>query len=408
MPEESGKARLAYQEQFEQLMCCVLVPTYNNENTLAAVIDNILEYTDHIIVVDDGSTDSTSEILKNANVREHIRMPKNRGKGYALRKGLRISAKLGYENAISMDSDGQHFASDLPVFLDSLKEQDQSLYIGARNMDEAGAPGKSNFGYKFSNFWYTITTGIRLPDTQCGYRLYPLKELNKMRFFTNRFEFEIEVLVRAAWKKIPVKAVPVKVYYPPTHERISHFRPFTDFLRISLLNTVLVILAMLFYRPYLFFSRLTWQSFKAFIRRELFNPNESNGVKVASVMVGAFMGVAPVWGWQMAIALGIAIAFRLNKIIVLAVSNISIPPMIPVILYLSYITGGMVLGKGAGIPFDRNITLAFVTENLMQYILGSLVFGVILAMVLGFITYLALLVFRKQPPLMSQKQDKES
>jgi glycosyltransferase involved in cell wall biosynthesis len=407
MPAESGKARLAYQEQFEQLRCCVLVPTYNNEHTLAAVINSILEYTDHIIVVDDGSTDSTSEILQNAKPRACITIPKNRGKGYALRKGLMQAAQSGYENAISMDSDGQHFASDLPAFLNKLKEHDQTLYVGARNMDAAGAPGKSNFGFRFSNFWYTVTTGIKLPDTQCGYRLYPLKELTKMRFFTHRFEFEIEVLVRAAWKKIPVKAVPVKVYYPPSEKRVSHFRPFTDFFRISLLNTLLVLLALLYYRPYLFFSRLTWKSFKGFVRKELFNPNESNGVKVASVMVGAFMGVAPVWGWQMAIALGIAIAFRLNKIIVLAVSNISIPPMIPFILYLSYITGGILLGRGAGIPFDSNITLAFVTDNLLQYILGSLVFGVILAMVLGLVTYLALLLFRKQSPSGNRKKNTE-
>ena len=192
-------------------------------------------------------------------------------------------------------------------------------------------------------------------------------------------------------------SIPIKVYYPPKGERVSHFRPFTDFFRISILNTVLVLLALLFFRPYLFFSKLTWKSFKAFIRKELFNPEETNGVKVASVMVGAFMGVAPVWGWQMAIALGIAIAFRLNKIIVLAVSNISIPPMIPIILYLSYITGGIVLGRGVGIDFDSGISLAFVTENLFQYVLGSLIFGIILALGLGLITYIALLIFRKQP-----------
>jgi uncharacterized protein (DUF2062 family) len=191
--------------------------------------------------------------------------------------------------------------------------------------------------------------------------------------------------------------VPIKVYYPPGDERVSHFRPFTDFLRISLLNTVLVLLALLWYRPYLFFKNFTWRNLKAFIRKELFNPEETNRVKVASVMVGAFMGVAPVWGWQMAIALGIAIAFKLNKIITLAVSNISIPPMIPLILYLSYITGGIIMGKGAGIDFSSNITLEFVTENLLQYIMGSLVFGLILAGVLGLITYIALVIFRKNP-----------
>ena len=107
------------------------------------------------------------------------------------------------------------------------------------------------------------------------------------------------------------------------------------------------------------------------------------------------MGVAPVWGWQMAIALGIAMAFRLNKFIVLAVSNISIPPMIPLILYLSYISGGIVMGKGASMHFDNSFNLEFVTQNLFQYIMGSLVFGVILAITLGIITYIVLLFFRK-------------
>ena len=392
---ENGSRTL--QEKFETDNCCVVVPTYNNELTLAGVLNSILEYTDHIIVVDDGSTDTTPEILDAYPELELIRFRKNKGKGFALRMAFIRAREIGYRYAISMDSDGQHFASDLPAFLAAIEENPDTLIVGARNMDDAGAPGKSNFGFRFSNFWYTVTTGIKLPDTQSGFRLYPLEKLKSIAFITRRFEFEVEVIVRAAWKKINVMPIPIRVYYPPKGERVSHFRPFTDFFRISVLNTVLVLLGFLFFRPYLFFSKLTWKSSKAFIRKELFNPEETNGVKVASVMVGAFMGVAPVWGWQMAIALGIAIAFRLNKIIVLAVSNISIPPMIPIILYLSYITGGIVLGRGVGIDFDSGISLAFVTKNLFQYVLGSLIFGVILALGLGLITYIALLIFRKQP-----------
>ncbi len=392
---EKGSKTL--QNRFESLKCCVIVPTFNNDKTLSSILDSILEYTKHIIVVDDGSTDTTKAILEQYSTAITIHVKKNRGKGYALRSAFFFARTRDYRYAISIDSDGQHYASDLPVFLDAIEKNPDSLIVGARNMTEAGAPGKSNFGFRFSNFWYTVTTGIKLPDTQSGFRLYPLEKLKSIKFVTRRFEFEVEVIVRAAWKKINVIPIPIRVYYPPKGERVSHFRPFTDFFRISVLNTVLVLLALLFFRPYLFFSRLTWKSFKAFIRKELFNPEETNGVKVASVMVGAFMGVAPVWGWQMAIALGIAIAFRLNKIIVLAVSNISIPPMIPIILYLSYITGGIVLGRGVGIDFDSGISLAFVTENLFQYVLGSLIFGIILALGLGLITYIALLIFRKQP-----------
>ncbi len=385
------------QDRFDTHRCCVVIPTYNNAQSLAAVVDSVLEHTSRIIIADDGSTDHTPEILEKYTELEQVRLPKNKGKGYALRQAFRKARERGYRYAISLDSDGQHFASDLPAFLDAIEKHPGSLIVGARNMSDAGAPGKSNFGLRFSNFWYTVCTGIKLPDTQSGYRLYPLEKLQPMHFVTRRFEFEVEVIVRAAWRKVKVMPVPVKVYYPPAEERISHFRPFTDFFRISVLNTVLVLLALLWFRPYLFLSELSWKKFKAMIRRELYKPGETNAVKVASVMLGAFMGVAPVWGWQMAIALGLAFVFRLNKIIVLAVSNISIPPMIPLILYLSYISGGLVLGRGARIPFDSNITLSFVTENLLQYVVGSLVFGVALALVLGGITWVALLMFRKNP-----------
>ncbi|HSG67824.1 MAG TPA: DUF2062 domain-containing protein [Bacteroidales bacterium] len=390
------KGDMTYKERFDSLRCCVIVPTYNNESTLEGLIHDILVYTDNIIVIDDGSTDGTDAILSGFEEIQHVRLAKNKGKGYALRKGFEVAKDAGFLHAISMDSDGQHFASDIPEFISVAEKEPGTLFVGARDMLEAGAPGKSNFGFRFSNFWYTVTTGIKLPDTQCGFRLYPLEKLKSIRFLTRRFEFEVEVLVRAAWRKIPVKPIPISVYYPPPGERISHFRPFTDFFRISVLNTFLVLLALLFFRPYLFISQLSWKKFKAIVRKELFNPTETNGVKVASVMVGAFMGVAPVWGWQMAIALGIAVAFKLNKVIVLAVSNISIPPMIPFILYLSYISGGIVLGKGAGMHFTSDINLQFVTQNLFQYVIGALVFGLVLALAFGAVAYIMLSIFRKE------------
>ena len=123
-------------------------------------------------------------------------------------------------------------------------------------MNQAAVPGKSSFGNKFSNFWFWFETGIRLPDTQTGYRCYPIRAMQGMKFFTRKFEFEIEVIVRSVWKGIPITFVPVNVYYPPKAERISHFRPFTDFTRISILNTVLVTLALLYYKPRDFFRSI--------------------------------------------------------------------------------------------------------------------------------------------------------
>lgn len=236
-------------DRFSAKKVCVVVPTYNNAPTLPSVLSGILKQTSHVIVVNDGSTDNTEKILSRFSGLEIAAYPKNVGKGFALQTGFRRAVDLGYDYAITIDSDGQHDPDDLVLFLDKLEAHPYSVIIGARNMDQAGVPGKSSFGNRFSNFWFRVNTGIVRSDTQSGYRLYPLRAMEGIRFRTKKFEFEIEVLVQAAWKGIEVTEVPVRVYYPEKGKRISHFRPFRDFVRISLLNTVLVTLALLYIKP---------------------------------------------------------------------------------------------------------------------------------------------------------------
>jgi len=236
-------------ERFRRLKACVLIPTYNNSSTLKGVLDSVLEYTDQVIVVNDGATDATSEILKAYPQMRLVSYAKNIGKGWALRQGFKKALECGFDHAITIDSDGQHFAEDLPKFLDKLEEEPGSLTVGARNMEQSSVPGKSSFGHKFSNFWFWAETGIRLPDTQSGYRLYPIRQMKDIKFVTRKFEFEIEVLVRSSWRGIPMTSVPVKVFYAERGKRISHFRPFKDFTRISILNTVLVLIALLYIKP---------------------------------------------------------------------------------------------------------------------------------------------------------------
>ena len=173
----------------------------------------------------------------------------NQGKGKALQLGFKRAVELGYDYAISIDSDGQHYADDLPLFIEKLKEHPRAIIIGARNMDQSSVPGKSSFGNKFSNFWFRLETGIRISDTQSGYRLYPVTLLHDRTYFSRKYEFEIEVLVRAAWSGVEVVQVPVKVFYPEKSERVTHFRPFRDFTRISVLNTFLVLITFLWIKP---------------------------------------------------------------------------------------------------------------------------------------------------------------
>src|SRR6267154_1188862 len=188
--------------QFKKLKVAVLIPTYNNEQTLAGVIRDVQEYSDDIIVVNDGSTDSTADLLKKFQRISLVSYAVNRGKGYALRKGFQRALDLGYDYVISIDSDGQHFAEDLPKFLYALQDHPAAIIMGVRNMEQAGVPPKSNFGHKFSNFWFWVETGIKMNDTQSGYRLYPIRLLKDINFITWKFEFEIEVMVRSVWKGV--------------------------------------------------------------------------------------------------------------------------------------------------------------------------------------------------------------
>ncbi len=237
------------QEKFEKLRACVLIPTYNNAQTLGRVIADVAAYTNHIVVVNDGSTDETEAILKLFPFIQLVSYHKNIGKGWALRKGFEYATQSGYDFTITIDSDGQHFAKDLTLFIEKLETTKEAIVIGARNMDQPSVPGKSSFGHKFSNFWFWVETGIKAPDTQSGYRLYPIHLLKGLKFYTQKFEFEIEVLVIAAWRDIGIDSVPVTVYYAPKESRISHFRPLQDFSRISLLNTFLVLAAFLYIKP---------------------------------------------------------------------------------------------------------------------------------------------------------------
>jgi glycosyltransferase involved in cell wall biosynthesis len=370
---------------FQQHKTCVLIPTYNNAGTLANVINSVLEYTDQVIVVNDGATDNTKEILATYSHIHIVNNERNRGKGFALRTGIKEAAKLGYDYAISIDSDGQHYAYDLPKFLKRVAETPNVLIIGARNMNQENVPGKSSFGNRFSNFWFALETGIKLPDTQSGYRLYPVKELAKSIYFTRKYEFEIEVIVRAAWSGLKVISIPVSVYYPPADERVSHFRPFKDFTRISILNTVLVLITFLWIKPRNFFrgffKKEAWQN----AMRSLFvNPQESNHLKAASIGFGVFMGIVPVWGFQLAIGVPLALLFRLNKALFIIAANISIFPFTAFVLLASVLTGNWLLGIHSILPDWHHLTLTDVKHEGFAFFLG----GAILAIVAGAIAYL--------------------
>lgn len=228
---------------------CVVIPTYNNASTIADVVADVKCYCLDVIVVDDGCTDGTGAMLADIEGVTVVAHNRNRGKGTALKSGFRKALEMGFSYAITLDADGQHFGADINNFLKANKEHPGAMIVGSRRLDGVERSRGSSFANKFSNFWYYVQTGRNLADTQTGYRLYPLRKLSGLSMLTSRYEAELELLVFASWHGVEIVSIPVDVYYPPREERVSHFRPGMDFFRITVLNTVLCFLAVVYGLP---------------------------------------------------------------------------------------------------------------------------------------------------------------
>jgi glycosyltransferase involved in cell wall biosynthesis len=374
---------------------CVLVPTYNNEKTIADVLQRVFKVVPNatVIVVNDGSTNSTVSILEELADRiVLITNEENKGKGFSLRRGFKKAMELGFDHAVTIDSDGQHFPEDIPLLVEKAKQFPNSVIMGSRNMTHESVPGKSSFGNKFSNFWFKLETWISLPDTQTGFRIYPLKPMRKMRFFTNKFEFEIEVIVRLAWKNVKFHPVAIRVLYD-MEERVSHFRPGRDFFRISVLNSVLVLGALFYYYPK---KLLSYDTFKT-IKKEAVKPEESNFMKALSLGFGVFMGIIPIWGFQLLVGIPLSVMFRMNKVLFVAAANISIPPMIPFILYASLLVGQFIVGGEVNHETLLSLKSEDIQTNAYQYLIGAVVLSCMAFLAVFSVSFILLKIFRKEP-----------
>lgn len=229
---------------------CVLIPTYNNGSTVVGVVRRTHRFIDDIIVVVDGSTDDTVERLASLEfVITIVFYTKNKGKGYALKQGFRKARSMGFSSVLTLDADGQHYPENIPLLMKQYKNNCGCIVLGSRALEQENMPRKNTFANRFSNFWFTVQTGVRLPDTQTGMRIYPLDKMRHTALLTNRYEAELELLVFMSWAGTKIIPVAVDVYYPPKNERISHFKPFRDFTRISILNTFLCLLAIVYGWP---------------------------------------------------------------------------------------------------------------------------------------------------------------
>ncbi|MBJ7879559.1 DUF2062 domain-containing protein [Gelidibacter salicanalis] len=379
------------QSKIESYRCCVVLPTFNNGKTLERVITGVLEYTGDIIIVNDGSTDGTAEILQKFPQTIQIHLSQNVGKGNALKTAFKHAVHLGFVYAITLDTDGQHFPSDIPNFIEALdtSENKKVLMIGDRNMNNADVLATSAKGNRVSTFWMKAATGLELQDSQSGFRLYPIKEMSSIQFMdsTKKFEFEIEVIVKSYWAGIDIMHVPIQILYD-LNERVSHFRPFNDIARMVVLYTWFLLVRIVYIIPRNLIRKLKKKGLKRFFLEDFLRNQDSPKKKALSIALGILLGLSPLWGFHTVIVIFLAILLRLNKVIAFAFSNISFPPFIPLVLLLSLQVGNWVLG------IESHYTLEGIQENfdLMQhieaYLVGSIVLSTTSAAIFGVLGYL--------------------
>lgn len=228
---------------------CVLIPTYDNPDTIARVVESVLPHIPEIIVVDDGSgprAQQVIEALRERGVAHVVRRARNGGKGAAVKTGLAKARELGFSHALQVDADGQHAVEDIPRFLEEARNHPSALILGTPQFG-ADAPKARLYGRQISiGFVHIETAGRHIADPLCGFRVYPVEPALACAPRADRMEFDPEIAVRMVWQGVPVRNLPTHVKYIPRDQGgVSHFQLFRDNVRISFMHSRLVTLAVM-------------------------------------------------------------------------------------------------------------------------------------------------------------------
>jgi uncharacterized protein (DUF2062 family) len=326
-------------------------------------------------------------------VRAHLR---NRGKGSALRTGFEAAAELGATHAVTIDADGQLDPADIPAVLDAARASPRALVLGRRPERIDGQPGRCAFGRWCADLAIRGECGVRVSDSQCGLRAYPIELVRAVRCLGGRFAFEAEVITRAAWAGFPIVEVPVRCTYFPPAERVSHFRPFRDSARQLALHLLLLARALAPW-PHRLVVKNQSPRVRAPLLTQLWgwlNPircwreakaGELGRLELAAALgVGVWIGTVPIYGAQTAACLYVAWRLHLHPAAVVLGSQVALPP-IGVALAAASVWLGHVLLEGrpprsSDISFEWSAAPAMMEQFLPALGLGSLIVGLIVGL----------------------------
>jgi uncharacterized protein (DUF2062 family) len=361
---------------------CIVIPVFNHALTVGRVVREAKNHLP-VIAVNDGSSDDTGKMLAVETDVIVITLASNQGKGAALRAGFAEAEKRGFTHVITIDADGQHATGEIPKFIAASRRQPDAFIIGVRDLVKENTPRGRRITNDISTFWFKFETGVALTDTQCGYRSYPLGAVHILHVNSQRYAYELEIMVKAAWAGIPLVAQPVSADYAAATSRLSHFDPRRDMMQISLLHSRLSIETFCVPAPLRKISASgelrhlpRGERIKTTLRL-LFSENADTPRKLAfAVGLGFFCGIAPIWGFQVVTAVALAHKLRLNKAITVTASNISFPLVAPFIM-----AGGLLLGHylhtGALLPLNSTTLLHEIPTRFTEWFLGSIALGIV-------------------------------
>jgi len=375
----------------------IVIPVFNHAGTLRDVVVRTLSVCSDVLVLDDGSTDGSAEVIEGLPI-HLVRHEKNRGKGAAILTAAKEAGRLGMTHMITLDADGQHDPADFSRFLPVIQENPLAIAVGKRILKNKRIPISSRFYRHFSNFWFRVQTGSSLKDTQCGFRAYPVAVLAWLELHDKGYSFEKEVLVKAAWAGIQFKEVDVSIYYPPSGERISHFRFVRDTLARAVLNIRLTIwaIAPIPSRPFLPLEnesekitiRHPVESLRILLRRKI-----SQSQLAISAGFGVFLGTLPLIGFWTLTILITASYFRLNKYVALVASQLCYHPVVPALC----IEAGYYIRHGKFLTEISLTTLGYQgLERIFEWIIGSLVLGPLFGVFIGGLIYVVTFSLKKE------------
>ncbi len=378
----------------DRIWCAI--PVFNNKNTVKEIVAECSSIMKNVVVVDDGSSDTEIESLLSDMDVVVLKHERNLGKGRAVLTASRYIEAQGGLYMITIDADGQHYPRDIKKFLPLMQESDSNLIIGCRNFNSENIPAKSRFGRKFANLWMRIETGIHIDDSQSGFRSYPVKYLNRMKFKGSHYDFEAEVLAKAAWAGLNLMTVEIDVRYPKPGDRVSGFKPFLDNLRISLIHSMLVGRRLLPLKH----KRLLEGKKKdltilrhpgKFIMMLLKENATPEGLAMAAA-AGAFFAILPLLFSHTIVILYVAARLNLNKVVAVNVQHFFMPPFVPALC----IEAGYFMRHGRWLT-DISFATVFsqFPDRLLEWFLGSLIIAPLGAALMGTIFFSAATLIRK-------------